>query len=273
MSKLAKWKGKTALITGASSGIGMEMARFLALAGCHLILVARREERLKKLADEIAAQYDIRADILVEDLSSANSPDRLVGRIEDLGRAVDLLINNAGVGPAGDFAASTWQRQEGMLQLNMMTLAALTHKLLPAMIKRGRGDILMVSSAVAYSPMPGFAAYCASKSFVTAFGQALGSELKGSGVNVTVVHPGGTKSEFWDKAGYNLSTLTSISLMSPQKVALIGLKAMANGRRSIITGFFNSLAFWFMKWIPLSIRLWAAKNGMKMIGDLKDQKS
>ncbi len=271
MDRLAKWKGKTALVTGASSGIGLDMTCLLAAAGCNLILVARREELLTKLANDLAEKHGIQIHVLAADLADYDAAERLVERIETLEKSVDLLVNNAGVGIGGDFIDCDWPRIQAMLQLNVMTLTVLTHLLLPSMIRNSSGDVLLISSGVAYSPMPGFAAYGASKAFVTSFGQALGCELQGTGVNVTVVHPGATESEFWSTAGYRLSSAVSLAMMPSQRVAEIALNAMATRRRTIITGFMNALGIWFLKWIPLSVRLWGARRGMKMIGDLKEK--
>lgn len=233
----------TALITGASSGIGMEFARLLAADGHDLILVARRTERLDRLAAELKAAHAIAVSVLPKDLAQPMAAEQLWEAIRDGGHVVDVLINNAGVATSGAFAETDPRATETMLQLNVIALTALTRCVLPAMLQRRRGTILNVASLAGFQPGgPGMAAYYASKSYVLAFSRALARELRGSGVTVTALCPGPTHTEFEAVSGAGrLRMFRWLPPMAASEVAVAGLRAMRAGRVTAIPGLLNKL--------------------------------
>jgi len=254
----ARWKGKTALVTGASSGIGEAIARRLAAQGCHVILTARRRERLEKLRDELVAKHGVQADVIEADLSQTGGADAVFEKVRGLGREVDFLVNNAGLGISGTFASQTAEDDQVMLQVNVASLVRLTRLFLPGMLARGAGDVLLISSIAAFLPIPTFAVYAATKAFVKGFGEALAYELRGTGVRVTVACPGGTISEFASVGGFRKTRAHEMGSMSADHVARIALRAMARGRRSLVTGWANALMMALARLLPGFLRLRAA---------------
>lgn len=194
-----KYKGKTALITGASSGIGFEYAKELAARGCNLILVARREERLLGLAKEIAAKYSVSVDTVALDLSTADAGEKLLKKLGTV--QPDILINNAGFGTSGLVAKENRDRVREEITLNVTTLVDLSTALLPSMLAKNSGAIVNIASTAAFQPVPGMAVYAATKAFVLSFTSALWGEVVGTGVRVLAVCPGATATEFFDVAG------------------------------------------------------------------------
>jgi uncharacterized protein len=262
-----KWKGGTALVTGASAGIGTAFARRLAQAGCHLVLTARRRDRLEALAGELASRHQVTVDVVDLDLAVPGAARSLYDEVARLGRRVDLLVNNAGYGLSGPVLKNDPATEMRMIQLNAVSLVELTRFFLPGMVERRSGDILLVSSIAAFLSIPTFAVYAATKAFVTRFGEALGFELRGSGVRVTVLNPGGTESEFLEVAKMKATSLTHLGMMSADKVASIGLRSMERGRRSVITGFMNKAMIWIAtRFLWLGARLRAALLFQKVAG-------
>jgi len=245
---MAELTGRMALVTGASSGIGAEIARELAARGAGVVLAARRRERLEALADELKDGVPVRVEEV--DLADPASPAALVGRLKEAGLDIDILINNAGFGDYGDFAGSDWERQRGMLHVNMLSLVELTHRLLPAMVERGRGHVMNVASIGAFLPVPGFAVYAATKAFVRNFTEALDWELKGTGVRAIVVSPGGTRTEFAEVTGNELSRTGLMVSMSARQCAAIAVRKMLGGRRGVVTGLYNAVGMWLLRWVP-----------------------
>jgi len=187
---------ETVLITGASSGIGLELARLFAADGSDLVLVARRRERLEELSHELEQSQGIAAEVLVEDLASAAAPQAIFDRLQSEGRTIDVLVNNAGFGAVGPVVEIGLGRQLEMLQVNVVALAHLTMLFLPGMLQRGRGGVLNVGSTAAFQPGPYMAMYYASKAFVLSFSEALAEELRGTPVRVCCLCPGPTRTEF-----------------------------------------------------------------------------
>ena len=228
---------KTALITGASEGLGRDLAKLFARDGHHLVLVARNESRLNELAAELRGLFHIEVDIVVQDLSIADASQRVFERLQ--GKPIDFLVNNAGFGTHGFFAESDVQSQLAMLQVNVVALTHLTRLIVPGMLQRRSGRILNMASVAAYIPGPLMAVYYASKAYVLSFSEALSNELAGSGVSVTAVCPGPTKTEFQKRAEIEGSALFSGNVMSSAEVARIGYEGFMRGKRVVITGFSN----------------------------------
>jgi short-subunit dehydrogenase len=222
---------QTALVTGASSGIGRELARLHAAHGGDLVLVARRADRLAALAAELEAAHGVHVLAVPLDLAAGGAADNLARTLEARGIAVDVLINNAGFGGGGDFDARPAGLDEAMVRLNAEVPVALCRRFLPAMRARGRGRILNVASIVAFAPGPGMAVYAASKAFLLSFSEALSEELAGTGVTVTAFCPGLTATEFHSAAGYVADGRTIPGGHDARTVAEAGYAAMLAGRR------------------------------------------
>ena len=230
----------TALVTGASAGIGLELARILAREGHDLVLVARRETQLKELADELKDRYGADATVVAADLADPDAATRVVQAIGDT--AVDVLVNNAGFGGVGAFDKRTRDEDMRMVAVNVAALTDLTKQLLPGMVARGRGRILNVASTAAFQPGPFMAVYYATKAYVLSLSQALAEETSGTGVTVTCLCPGVTDTEFHGVAGTDAQPLTSGALsMSATAVAEAGYRAMMRGKLIEIPGVHNKV--------------------------------
>jgi len=248
-----------ALITGASSGIGEAFARQLAAEGTDLVLVARRLDRLKQLAEELESdRLDI--EVLVADLSDREATQRVVQRLEDNSMAVDLLINNAGFGTVGDFIEQDPEIESTMIGVNVTALNRLAHAAGSAMAARGRGGILNVSSIAGFSPSPKSATYGATKAFVTSFSEALNIELGPQGVAVSCLCPGLTETEFQEKANYSPSALPKAFWQSAEQVAAAGLAGISGGTAVIVPGAHNKVAKALAAAVPNSIVRRVAKR-------------
>ena len=255
-------KGKTALVTGASSGLGMEFARQLAGLGCDVVLVARREERLREVQREISSTYGVAVDIVVMDLVEAEAPQHLYDYFKDSNRTVDVLVNNAGYGLFGDFATVPWERTQDMLELDIMVLTRLMRLFVADMIARHNGYILNIASIGAYQPAPTYAAYSAAKSYVLYLTEAVHYELRNTGVKCTVLSPGVTRTEFLQVAGQKPTLYQRSIMMESSQVVRIGLKAMLKGRSSVVAGGFNAIFAWTMRFLPRQFQ--AALSNMAM---------
>jgi short-subunit dehydrogenase len=235
---------RTALITGASSGIGEAFARRLAAGGSDLLLVARRAERLDALAETLRLRFAVRVEICVEDLSDAAGVRRVERRIHEL-PTLDLLVNNAGFGLPGRFVETPVERSLEMVQLHLHAALRLCHAALPGMIAQGRGGLINVASIGAFLPRPGDATYCATKAFLSAFSQALQGELAGSGVRVQVLCPGFTRTGFYDDpryTGYDIErSVPAFLWMQPEAVVAHSLRDLARHRVLSVPGFWNRL--------------------------------
>lgn len=240
-------KGKTALVTGASSGLGADFARQLAEMGCDVVLVARRESRLEELKAEIDARGHGTATCVAMDLAEPDAPSRLYDRLAAEGRTVDVLVNDAGFGMYGEFLDAEWERVHGLLEINVVALTHLTRLFVADMRSRGFGYVLLVASNGAFQPTPLYAVYSASKSYVLSLGEALHYELKGSGVGCTVLAPGVTRTEFHQVAGQALTGYQRAAVMPSADVVRIGLRAMLRGRASVVAGRTNALLAWLTR--------------------------
>ena len=230
---------KTALITGASSGIGAEFARQLAAKKLDLILVARSQDKLAHLAEKLQQQHGIRANIIVQDLTENNASFSVAQQVEELGLVIDLLVNNAGFGDYGPFAEGILNRQTTMIQLNISALVELTRLFLPTMLQRRQGGIINVASIAGFQPMPYWSVYAATKAFVLSFSEALWAEVKEQGVNVLALCPGPTESNFFETAGISSDSEMNSSLNqleSVESVVKSALAALESGQPNVVTG-------------------------------------
>ncbi len=243
--------GRWALVTGASSGLGVDFARELAARGANLVLVARREDRLTAVGEELQSQHGVEVDVIALDLGTADGPAQLHREVVgERGRAIDVLVNNAGFGLYGNAVDLPWDRERAMLELDILTLVELSKLFARGMRERGFGRILQVSSVGAYQPTPTYAAYSAAKAFVLSYGEALNYELKGTGVSCTVVSPGVTATEFLEVSGQKATLYQRLFMMKSPEVARIGIRALLKRRASIVPGFANALAAWSIRFTP-----------------------
>jgi short-subunit dehydrogenase len=251
---------QTVLITGASGGIGLELARVFAKHGFDMILVARRESELEALAERCRKEQGVRVDVLPMDLLAPDASAKLIQQIEDCGLEVDILVNNAGLMDMGGFADIGVERHEDLLQLNIVVLTSLTRRLLPAMIERGHGRILNVASTSAFLPVPSMAVYAASKAFVLSLSESLLEELKETGVTVTALCPGVTKTDMYDRAKEQHAMLRNVPellLSDAEDVAREGYEACMAGRAVAVPGLpdkvLSSAAQLYPRWLVRSV--------------------
>jgi short-subunit dehydrogenase len=236
----------TALVTGASSGIGAELAKLCAAGGYDLVLVARSSGKLTELAAGLSRDHGISARALAADLADPAAPQMVFEATR--GDTIEILINNAGFGLRGAYAETDWAVEARLIQVNIVALAHLTKLYLPEMLRRRAGRILNVGSTAAFVPGPFMAMYYASKAFVVSFSHAIASEVKGSGVTVTVLCPGPTLTGFVETAGISESKLFRGTAMSAAEVARDGYRAMMAGKAEVISGARN-------RWMMLGTRL------------------
>lgn len=224
----------TCLVTGASSGIGRALARELASRGYGVTLVARREERLRKLADELSGAHGIRAEVLVCDLADPAALEALPSRVDELGRRVDVLVNNAGFGSYGPFVELDAAREVEQVRVLCEAVVALSGAFVPRMVSRGAGAVLILSSTTGFQPTARYATYAASKAFSLSFGQSLHEEVRPSGVAVTTVCPGPVEGEFFDRNDVRPVRLPKQMWVTPEEVARAALEGLARNRRLVI---------------------------------------
>ena len=241
---------ETVLITGASSGIGLELAKCFAADGCRLILVARNREAMEKLAEALRLKNGIEAMVLPADLSRPEIPKHIFEKLSAQEISVDVLVNNAGFGAHGTFVEMSLPQQLDMLRVNIAALTELTGLFLPGMIQRKRGGILNVGSVAGFLPGPGMAVYYATKAFVLSFTEALSEELLGTGLIVSVLCPGPTESNFGKVARGNKIRKIKTSKMSAEAVARHGHCAFRNGKVTAIPGLKNKIFIFFNRFAP-----------------------
>lgn len=240
----------TALVTGASGGIGEHLARRFASARFDVVLVARREDRLQALADELAKGQGIQATAVPADLADPDAPRSVYSRVEAMGLEVDVLVNNAGFAVNGPFAETPERAELDLLQVNIVALVHLTKLVLPGMLARRRGRVLNVASTAAFMPGPFMATYYASKAFVLSFSEAIANEVEGTGVTVTALCPGATETGFAQAAGAQNSELFRSGAMDVEAVAKAGFEAAMAGRRVVIPGVKNRIAVEAARFAP-----------------------
>jgi hypothetical protein len=262
--------GSAALITGASAGIGSEIARELARRGHAVVLVARRKQRLDELADELRSEYGIRAETIASDLGKAASRSRIPGRITQLGLDVEILVNNAGFATGGPFYEADTTRELEQVHVLVEAVVALTSTFLPEMVKRGRGGILNVSSTAAMQPLPYAAGYSAAKAYVLTFSEAIHQEVSGRGVTVTALCPGPVETEFWEIADWQVAGGRSFekafprpALPSARDVARAGVDGLDAGRRVVIPGLPMRAAMLASRYVPHAVKLPVVERVMR----------
>jgi short-subunit dehydrogenase len=252
--------GRTALVTGASTGIGVDLAECFAKDGYELILCARAEAKLREVAARLSSTYGVKATPIAMDLGAIGGGARLAAEIKARGLDVDVLVNNAGYGRAGAFAGSDREVQLGMVDLNDRALVELTHIYWAGFLAKKRGGVLNVASTAAFPPGPLMAIYYASKAFVLSFSEALWEEARGSGVHVSCLCPGPTVSKFRERAGTAGLRLARSTPMSSQVVATLGYQGFINNRRVVVTGARNKLLTRLVPFLPRATVLRIVRN-------------
>jgi short-subunit dehydrogenase len=247
---------RPALVTGASSGIGLELAKLLAAAEHDLVLVARRKPELEALAAELRREHGTVCQIVATDLAQPGAASKLARSIEDAGIELEILINNAGFGVYGAFTQTDLQTELDMIQVNITALTELSKLVIPGMVARGRGRVLNVASTAAFQPGPLMAVYYASKAYVLSLSEALAVELEGTGVIVVALCPGPTESGFQAAAGIGKSKLSAGAMPSSAEVAAIGMRALERGTTVAIAGTRN---WWLVQSVRLLPRKWVAR--------------
>jgi short-subunit dehydrogenase len=250
MASTQDFKGKWALVTGASAGIGVALARELAGHGAKLILTARRKERLDSLAAELSAKGTV-VRIVVADLNDPAAPQQIYDATEGAGLTVDILINNAGLGQFGQFYQSPIEQELSQVRVNCEAVVRLTRLFLPRMVERRRGWILIVASTASFQPLPYLNTYAATKVFDRFFAQGLAAEVARFGVKVTALCPGPTESEFSQVA--NSSKIMPGGKQSAEEVASRGIAALARGQRTIIPKFTWQLTALLTRFLPVGM--------------------
>ena len=248
----------SALVTGASSGIGLEIAKILSKEVDRLVITGRRKDLLDELADILS--MDAEVEVVVADLSISSEVDRLI----DVAGDIDILVNNAGYGLYGKMMHQDSDQMLGIIDVNIRALTSLGHHYASSMQSKGGGRILNVASIAAFQPGPGMAVYCASKAFVLSLSRAMSAELRGSGVTVTALCPGYVETGFQKVSGMRLTGVEIWSSLPVDKVAKIAVRAMKKGRREVIPGFINWWVPILGRLLPISIQLWIVRASLMM---------
>ena len=248
--------GKRAVVTGASSGLGLEFARLLAADGYHVALVARSVDALETLAGELREKFGITADVIGQDLGAHDAAARIVAAVPEC----DVLINNAGFASNGAFATVDAQRVDEEVAVDVVSLTQLTRAYLPGMLARGSGRILNVASTASFLPGPFMAVYYAAKAYVRSFSEALWEETRGSGVSVTCLCPGATATGFVKRARMEKSMLMNLPLAAAASVASAGYRGMMHGKRMVIPGIMNRIVAWSPTLAPRRLVLWISRK-------------
>jgi short-subunit dehydrogenase len=259
-----------ALVTGASAGIGSEIAKVLAQRGHTLVLVARRKDRLTALANELSDQHGVRVETIAADLGKPTPRGKIPGQIEQLGLQVEILINNAGFATGGEpFHEADPERELEQVRVDVEAVVALTSAFLPAMVARGRGAILNVASTAGMQPMPYSAGYAAAKAYVLSFSEAIHQEVRGHGVTVTALAPGPVETDFWQIAGWETSSGKSFeravpgTLISPAQAARAAVEGLERGERVVVPGLPIRAAMLASRYIPHMLKLPALERFMR----------
>lgn len=262
-----------ALITGASAGIGGEIAKLLAARGHNLVLVARRKERLTALADELSGQHGVRVETIPCDLGKAAPRGKIPGRLDELGLDVEILVNNAGFATGGPFYEADLDRELEQVRVLVEAVVYLTRVFSQGMAERGRGAILNVASTAGMQPMPYSAGYSAAKAYVLTFSEALHQEMRGHGVTVTALAPGPVQTDFWQIAGWETASGKSFeravpgTLISSEHAARAGVEGLDHGERVVVPGLPMRVSMLASRYIPHALKLPALERFMRPSGD------
>ena len=244
---------KTVLITGASSGIGLELAHLFARDGYRLVLVARNRGALRELADDLQSRYNVTVRVSPKDLAHPAAPTELYQELQEAGIVLDVLVNNAGFGGGGAFLSTDWNNEAEMMQVNMVALTHLTKLFLPQ-IRAREGKVLNVASTAAFQPGPFMSVYYASKAYVLHFTEALAEELSDTGVTATCLCPGPVKTNFQKRAHLGDTKMaTSPLLVDVREVARVGYEGMKQGKRLVIPGWKNRMVMQMLRVSPRSV--------------------
>jgi len=255
---------RTVLITGASSGLGIEFAKIHAAKGDDLVLVARSKDKMNLLKAEIERKHNnVSVVVIGRDLSESNAPRTIYNELKAQKIQIDYLINNAGFGDYGLYAQSNWEKQLQMINLNVTALAYLTRLFLPDMIDNNYGKILNIGSVASFLPGPTMSVYFATKAFVLSFSEALANEVKGTGVTVTALCPGPTATGFKSNASLDNSNMFKGNIAGPKEVAEFGYKAMIKGKSVAIQGLMNRIMVGSVRFVPRTIVAVIARMKMK----------
>ena len=241
------YAGRTAVVTGASAGIGADLARQLGAAGARVVLVARRTGALEAVAAAVRRAGG-QAAVVAADLERPGAAQALADRLAEAGETVDVVVNNAGFGANGPFIEADPDAVDGMVALNVGALTALTRQLAPGMVERGHGGVLNVASVAAWMPAPGLAVYAATKAYVLSFTDALSAEMRGTGVHVTALCPGPVRTEFATRAG--MADAFFDGALSSSRVAREGLDGLAANRRRVVPGWTNKVQTAATRFLP-----------------------
>jgi short-subunit dehydrogenase len=251
-------ENSTCVVTGASSGIGVEFARELAKRGQNLTLVARRAERLRALAEELERDHGVRAEVSVADIATDEGRAGLIAELAERGRDVEVLVNNAGFGSVGRFQEIDADKETLMVRTNCEAIVALCGEYVPKMVERGRGGVLNVGSTASFQPLPFQATYSASKAFVLTFTEALSADLHGTGVTATVLCPGPVPTEFTEVAGIGNGSWDDVPgfmVSTPEKNAAAGIHGLEKGKRVVIPGLANHVSATAGQYTPRALLL------------------
>jgi short-subunit dehydrogenase len=262
-----------ALVTGASAGIGSEIAKLLAARGHNLVLVARRKERLVALADELSEGHGVRVETIQCDLGKAAPRGKIPGEIDEFGLDVEILVNNAGFATAGAFHEADTERELEQVRVLVEAPVVLTQMFVPGMVERRRGAILNVASTAGMQPMPYSAGYSAAKAYVLTFSEAIHQELRGHGVTVTVLAPGPVETDFWQIAGWETSSGKSLeravpgTLISAEQAARAGVEGLDHGDRVVVPSLPIRVSMLAARYLPNALKLPALERFMRPRGD------
>jgi short-subunit dehydrogenase len=256
--------GKTALVTGATSGIGYELAKLFAREGFDLVVVARRERRLNEVANELRQSAGVAITAICQDLSQPEAADAIYRQLTDAAVDVDVLVNNAGFSVYGPSWTTNPQSEWQMIQTNIVALTQLTHLLVPGMVARRSGRILNLGSTASFAPGPFGAVYGASKAYVLSFSEALAEELRGTGVTVTALCPGPTKTEFAERAHVTGTNLFRGRLSSAAAVARAGYRALMRGQTTVVVGLANQLLVLTIRFSPRALVARVSRRMLQM---------
>ena len=245
---------KTALVTGASSGFGRELVKLFASDGYNIILVARTQDELREVAQEVESQFaGCETLVIPQDLAKPEGAQALYDAVQQRGWTVDALVNDAGFGEHGRFMETDLEKELSMIQLNVTSLVTLTKLFGRDMVARGEGRILQLASTVSFMPVPKLSVYAATKAFVLSFSEAIAHELEGTGVTMTALCPGASDTEFFVRANAEGANVTDTPLSDPAEVAKDGYDAMMKGETRVISGAMNKLQAYFSNVIPDSL--------------------